>query len=651
MELHLDLETYSSENIKVSGNYKYVESPDFEILLLSYKINRRPTKCIELARGQQIPGKLIKAIKSRKVKKFGWNVLFEFLGLQKHLKCKLDFSSWFCTMTKAAYNGYPLALDSAGKVLVPQLGKLESGKALIKYFCQPCKPTKANGYRFRNFPNDAPDKWREFKLYNIRDVDTETAIDDRLPYDMPEAEQQLYRIDHIMNRLGIRVDRLFISRAIALDANNRRSLLQEAARLTGCENPNSPAQLLKWLRSTTGQEIENLKAETVTGLLKHYTKGIVNRVLTIRKELALSSVKKYKRMVSMLMQDGCIRGLLQFYGANRTGRWAGRGVQVHNLARQGDFKLPALELMRKIVLEGFDRKQALMIYDDVTYLLKVLVRTAFVPPPGKRFIVADYSAIEARIIAWLAGEKWRMDIFNTHGLIYEASASKMLKVPLESVVKGSILREKGKVSELALGYQGAVGALIQMGALKMGLREDELLPLVKLWRKENKNIVNFWYESEKAFKAAFQFPGKRIYFCRHILSVVYKNNRLCFKLPAGRELFYPNAQLSQTQGITYRGMDQKTGRWVRISLYGGKIVENAVQAIARDLLAGSLVKLVNMGFEIPLHVHDELVAQVPKHAVDNAIHVIKKVMNTTPAWAEGLPLKCDIFDSVFYRKN
>lgn len=651
MNLHLDLETFSSENIKVCGNYKYIESPDFEILLLSYKINNRRTRCIDLASGEPIPDFLIRMIKSPKVKKFGWNVIFEFLGLQKHLRCALDFRQFYCTMTRAAYNGYPLALDSASKVLIPGMGKLDIGKPLIKYFCQPCKPTKANGFRFRNMPQDAPDKWADFKRYNIRDVDAETAIDDKLPADLPEMEELLFKMDQKINEAGIKVDDQFIENAIALDACNRKQLLNTAAKITGLQNPNSTAQLLAWLKEETGEDIENLKAETVTGLLKHYTKGVVHEVLTIRRELALSSVKKYKRMLLMINRDGYIRGLLQFYGANRTGRWAGRGVQVHNLATQGDIKLHDLELMRDIVQSAFSLDNAHMLYGNITNMLKLLIRTAFIPPAGKEFVVADFSAIEARVIAWLAGETWRLDIFKSHGKIYEASASRMFKVPLEAVTKESDLRKKGKVSELALGYQGSVGALIQMGALKMGLKEEDLLPMVKLWRKENRNIVNLWYEAQRAFTAAFSLPGKRIKFCKGLLSVVLRGNRLAFRLPSGRELFYPNASYSETTGISYRGMDQKTGKWVRLSLYGGKIIENAVQAIARDLLAGSLYKLHGYGYQIPLHVHDELVIQVDRARVKKCAGIVEKVMSTTPAWAPGLPLKCDIFTAVFYRKN
>jgi DNA polymerase len=651
MELHLDLETYCSENLKTAGIYKYVNSPDFEVLLLSYKLNNKPTRCIDLASGEKIPSRLIQWIKDPKVKKKGWNVIVEFLGLQKLLQCVLDFKSWFCTMAKSAYNGFPLALDSASKVLIPGMGKLDIGKALVKYFCVPCKPTKANGYRFRNMPNDAPEKWQDFKRYNIRDVDAETLIDHKLPCEMPLREESLFRMDQLINAMGVKIDKAFIHAAIKIDADNRKQLLKKAADITGLENPNSTSQLLAWLQNTSGQEIENLKAETVDGLLKHYKAGEIHDVLTIRKELALSSVKKYKRMLMMVNRDGYIKGLLQFYGANRTGRWAGRGVQIHNLATQGDLKLKALELMRDVVASDFSLEQVLMIYGNATQLLKILIRTAFVPPKGKQFVVADFSAIEARVIAWLANEKWRLDIFKTHGKIYEASASRMFKVAIELITKESELRKKGKVSELALGYQGSVGALIQMGALKMGLMEEELLPMVRLWRKENPNIVKLWYTAENAFKAALQMPGKRITFCRGLLSVVFRGKYLAFRLPSGRELFYPSATITNAGNITYMGMDQKTNKWVRLQLYGGKIVENAVQAIARDLLAESLFKLTRRGYEIPMHVHDELIVQVAFKHVQRCVADVQKVMNTTPVWAAGLPLKCDIFTAVFYRKN
>jgi DNA polymerase len=593
------------------------------------------------------------------VVKKAWNVFVEFIISAKIIKEKrgvsIRFINWQCTMIKSAYNGYPLSLAAASTVMQIPLGKLSEGKALIKYFCLPVKkPRKKDDFRTRNLPIHDPVKWKLFKKYNEVDVDSETEIDHRLLTELPDFEADLFYLDYYICAMGIMIDTSFVKHIIGLIKDHFEALVERSRELTGLLNPNSVPQLKEWYENYTGRAVKSLNADTIEKILKFETDEVVKEVLTIRQELSLSSVKKYAVMLRMCDSKGIIRGLTQFYGANRTGRWAGRGLQVHNLPGQSDYKPQQITIMRNAIHSTIDRGALQMMFTDVLELLKTLIRTAFIPRPGLYFVIADWSAIEARILAWLANCKWRMEVFATHGRIYEASASKMFGIPIEAITKESKERKKGKVSELALGYQGWVPALVRMGALDMGLSMDELAPIASTWRRENPEIAHrqhgLWARAERAFITAFQYPGKVIRFADGRLTIQFKSGRLIFTLPSGRQLFYPNARCIDGE-ISYYGMDQTTKKWRKTQLYGGKIIENAVQAIARDVLAEGL-KGVSRKYSVVMHVHDELVAEVPDSVEEKtAIAYVDKIMTKTPVWAEGLILKCDIFTSRYYRKN
>lgn len=658
--LHLDIETYCDLNLKEVGIFKYVRHKSFEIILLSYRYTDELfTTTVGLANGEEIPAQVMRDIISPKCRKKAWNVFFEFTCFKKYVKQKLgkviEFVNWFCTMTKAAYNGLPLKLESAGLALKLGLGKMAEGKALIKYFCTPVKkPKKKDGYRTRNLPEHAPDKWKQFCKYNNIDVDVEVAIDYLVPYEIPAYEADLFFLDYHICAMGIMVDLDFVRQAVNLVREHFAKLLERSQRLTGLMNPNSVPQLKKWYENHTGNKVKSLKADTIEKLLKTEIDPVVREVFTIRQELSLSSVKKYAVMLKMADKNGIVRGLTQFYGANRTGRWAGRGIQVQNLPGQGDYNRKELDIMRNCVHGTIDRDVFEMLFVDVLAPLKTLIRTAFIPRPGNYFVVADWSAIEARILAWLSGCKWRMDVFAGHGKIYEASAAKMFNIPIELITKESKERKKGKVSELALGYQGWTGALLRMGALEMGLTLEELPAIAGTWRRENPEIAHkergLWAKCERAFRTAFEYPGKVIRFCDGRLAVQYKHGSLIFTLPSGRQLFYPNARCVDGE-ISYYGLDQTTKKLKKQSLYGGKITENAVQAIARDVLAEG-IKGVSRELAVVMHVHDEMVIEVPESYDErDACAFVDKVMTKTPVWATGLILKCDIFTSSYYRKN
>jgi len=662
--LHIDIETFCELDITKVGMFEYVRHESFEIILFSYRFSDELfTTTIDLLNGEELPKEVVRHITRREEVKKAWNVFFEYTCLKKYFKQKyhiiLNFFNWYCTMTKAAYNGYPLKLESSAIALKLSLGKMAEGRRLVKEFCTPItKPTKKLNYATRKLPHHSPERWELFKKYNNTDVEVEVAIDYALPVELPPQEYELFVLDYRINERGIRTDLPMIRKALELIKEHFANLFKRSQLITGLDNPNSPTQLMKWLQERTGLVITSVKVESLDKFLSQ--PGIrreVKEVIDIRKELSLSSVKKYAVMLRMADVEGIIRGITQFYGANRTGRWAGRGVQVHNLPKQGDYNPKEITFMRKAISPLHDCETLTMLFSDVLNTLKLLLRTAFVAREGHYLLIADWSAIEARILAWLSNCKWRMEVFATHGKIYEASAAKMLKVPIELIKKPSKERDKGKVAELALGYQGWVPALVRMGALEMGLSQDELAPIAMAWRNENPEIAHrqhgLWARCERAFIAAFEYPGKIIRFAEQRLAVQFKGGSLIFTLPSSRQLFYPNASYdAKGKGeISYWGIDQTNKKWKRTQLYGGKIVENAVQAIARDILAEGLKNVVQL-FPVVMHVHDEIVAEVPEHIEEEyAIEAVEKIMNNAPSWANGLILKSDIFTSPYYRKN
>lgn len=652
--LSLDIETYASADLAKCGVYKYSEPPDFEVLLLGYSVDGGEVTVVDLARGECMPSEIINALSDDRVTKWAFNAQFERICLSRWLQRKgyildpddpespfLSPVSWRCTMVWSAYLGLPLSLEGAGIVLGLEKQKLKEGKDLIRYFCQPCNPTMANNCRDRNLPDHAQEKWATFKAYNARDVEVELAIQDKLrKYPVPESEWQHYVLDQTINDRGILLDMTLVQEAIRLDMKARNELTQLMHQMTALENPNSVAQMKAWLLEQ-GLETETLGKAAVKDLLKTAPEPL-SQVLELRQLLAKSSVKKYTAMQNAVCSDGRVRGLLQFYGANRTGRWAGRLVQVQNLPQN---HLPDLSQARGLVRSGHYEATE-MLYDSVPDVLSELIRTAFVPLPDHQFIVADFSAIEARVIAWLAGESWRNEVFATHGKIYEASASQMFRVPIEDVTKGSPLRQKGKISELALGYGGSVGALKAMGALEMGVAEGELQPLVNMWREANPNIVRFWWAVDKAAMMAVR---DRIPSNTHGIRFECMNGMLFITLPSSRRLSYVKPKIGQNQfgseAVTYEGVGA-TKKWERIETYGPKLVENIVQAVARDLLCHALQSLKQ--YRIVMHVHDEIVIEADKTISSEKICA---QMSLVPPWANGLLLRADGFVCPFYRKD
>ncbi|WP_430380599.1 DNA polymerase [Virgibacillus pantothenticus] len=654
--LNIDIETYSSVDIKKSGLYKYVQSPDFEVLLFAYSANGQPTQIVDLTQGEEIPKEIRLALTSDSVTKHAYNAAFEWYCLSKHLGVydRIGWlSQWRDTMLHGLYCGYTAGLGATAKAIgLPQdKRKMTVGNSLIKLFCTPTKPTKKNGNRTRTLPHHEPEKWELFKEYCIQDVEVEKEIEKRLSrFPVPEAEQKLWELDQRINVRGIKIDQKLVDGAIYSSNLITSELKEEAVNITGLSNPNSAAQLKQWL-AQQGLEVENLQKDTVLELLEN-TSGDIRRVLEIRQEMSKTSVKKYQAMKDAVCEDGRVRGLLQFYGANRTGRWAGRLVQVQNLPRN---YLDTLDLARELA-RGKKVDALKVIYGNVPNTLSELIRTAFIPSEGNKFAISDFSAIEARVIAWLAGEQWRLDVFNTHGKIYEASASAMFGVPIEEITKGSDLRQKGKVAELALGYQGAAGALVQMGALNMGLTEEELPDIVKRWRSSNRRIVDLWYSLENAALAVMrtgQPQGVKGLLLQRESDIQNGLDFLTLTLPSGRKLFYVNPFLAENdfgkEAIHYRGMNQTTKKWEKISTYGGKLTENAVQAIARDCLAVTLARLDKAGYESIMHIHDEVVLDVPQEQVD--LEKIENIMKQPIPWAPGLPLNADGFISDYYMKD
>jgi DNA polymerase len=651
--LAIDIETFSSADLKKSGVYKYVESPDFDILLFAYSIDGEPTQIVDLANGEQLPEKILIALTSPYVLKTAFNANFERTCIRKKFKTDLPVQQWECTAVKASMLGLPLNLETVAKVLNLEEQKLSTGKSLIRYFTVPCKPSKVNGGRTRNLPEHSPEKWDLFKDYCIQDVVTEQTVRERIAFfNPPIFEKKLWHIDQTINDGGILLDPAFVHNAIRMDATYRDRLTKEAIDITGLENPNSLSQLKEWLNENSEEAITSLTKTDIPELLKQISNEDVKRVLNIRQEMSKTSVKKYGSMIKGICTDKRLRGLLQFYGANRTGRWAGRLVQVHNLPKN---ELPDLELAREIVKTG-DLELLELLFGNVPDTLSQLIRTSFVAAEGNRLLVSDFSAIEARIIAWLAGEKWRLDVFATHGKIYEASAAHMFKVPIESVTKGSDLRQKGKMSELALGYQGGPDAIIKIEIsnktpVEKRIPEEELPKLVAMWRQANKAIVNFWKIVNDAAITAVD-TGQKITI-KHGITFFVERGILFIELPSKRRLSYLRPKLHPNRfggvSLVYEGMDQTTKQWKRQETYGGKLVENIVQAIARDCLADAIIRINDAGYKIVMHVHDEIVSEMPNSK--GSIEEINGIMSQPIPWAKGLLLKAEGYETLYYRKD
>lgn len=661
--LSIDLETFSSVSIKKAGAQAYLRSPDFEILLFAYSLDGGPSTVIDLACGEKVPWWLYDALINPDYIKHAYNAAFEWGCLSHYMGVKLPPFQWRDTMLHSLYCGYPASLDAAGRALgLPEdKQKLNTGKALIRYFCVPCKATKSNGQRTRNLPHHDPDKWRLFKEYNAQDVVSEMEIEQRLSaFPVPDFVQKQWETDLLINDRGVAVDMDFVHGALALGETVRSTLTKEAKELTGLFNPNSVKQLAQWLEAETGEEVSSLRKETVTALLgRDANSEAVQRMLEIRQELGKSSTKKYDAIQNCVCPDGRVRGLLQFYGANRTGRWAGRLVQVQNLPRT--YTEP-LELARDLVRE--QRLNAIqVVYGKTNDTLSQLIRTAFIAAPGNVLIDADFSAIEARVISWLADQEWRLEVFRTHGKIYEASASQMFGVPIERIKKGNpeySLRQRGKVAELALGYQGGVAAMRNMdtGHQLDSLSDDEIKDIVNRWRDTNPKIRDLWYAFDTAAVSVIQNGGSVNVRC---CTVAREHDQtqgisyLTIRLPSGRKLYYVDPGVGENRwgnpSITYMGLNDKN-KWARVETYGGKLVENVVQAIARDCLAQAIEHLEAEGFPVVFHVHDEVVIDIAPFADDKTmLNRVIQIMSTPIPWAPGLPLGADGWVGMFFKKD
>lgn len=641
--ISIDIETYSSANLSKTGAYPYAASSDFELLLFGYSVDYGPVTVVDLTQGEAIPSEILQALDDPQVIKSAFNAQFERVCLSAYVGHQLSPTGWYCSRVWAATLGLSLSLKDVGTVLGLDKQKITAGKELVRYFCTPCTPTKANQHRTRNFPYHAPEKWQDFKHYNQRDVEVEMAISQKLShYPVPQSEWELYWMDQRINDRGIRVDRRLVQNAIECDQTYRSQYFTQSQQITGLENPNSPIQLKSWLNDH-GLQIESLAKAAVAEALKKAT-GKVREVLILRQLLSKSSIKKYQAMQNAMAPDGRVHGLLQFYGATRTGRWAGRLVQVQNLPRNS---LPELEDVRELVKQGNYQSLGL-IYDSVPDLLSQLIRTAFVPKDGCSFYVADFSAVEARVIAWLSNESWRQEAFAHNKDIYCASASQMFGVP---VVKHGIngeLRQKGKIAELALGYGGSVGALKAMGATKMGLSEDELPSLVTMWREASPKIVQFWWDVDQAAKQCIR---THLPTATHGMEFTYQGHCLFIQLRSGRKLCYPKPRIGTNrfggESITFMGINA-VKKWDRIETYGAKLVENIIQATSRDLLALAMLRLEKTGYPSVMHIHDETVIEAPQ---GKSLDEIIAIMTKTPAWAKGLILNADGFINNFYKKD
>lgn len=670
--LSIDIETYSDVDIKSAGLYKYAQSPAFEVLMIACSLDGGPVVQIDLRSGGMsscVPLWLINALKDPNCIKHAYNAAFEWYCLCRYFRWNpyregANFlRQWRCTQLHGLYCGYPAGLDAAGKALgLPQdKQKMAAGKALIKYFCVPCAPTKTNGGRARNLPHHDPTKWDLFKEYNRQDVVTEMEIEQRLSaFPVPENVQNQWVTDQLINLRGVGVDLALVEGALDLDAAVRKDYLQEAVRISGLDNPNSVSQLSQWIQEETGEAVDNLRKDTVSDLLgKDLPSDAARRMLEIRKELGKTSNKKYHALEVAVCADSRVRGLLQFYGANRTGRWAGRIVQPQNLPRTY-IDADLLPLARQLV-ESRNRNALQMIFGSVPDTLSQLIRTAFVSESGNLLVDADFSAIEARVIAWLAGEEWVLDVFRTHGKIYEATASQMFNVPFESIKKGNpeyTYRQKGKVATLALGYQGGTGSLISMGALRNGLTEDELPDIVERWRKANPAIVRFWYSVDAAAREAVE-SGRRIVLLNGGLVFARESDPLngldflTIQLPSGRKLYYAKPHMGTNRfgqpSLGYWGMNQQTKKWTRLETYGGKLAENITQAVARDCLAEAVENLSAAGYQVVFHIHDEVVIEAPSEKAD--LDDVVRIMSRVPTWAQGLPLNAEGWVNEFFKKD
>ena len=639
--LSIDIETYSSVNLKKAGVYKYAESPDFDILLFGYSVDGGRVQVTDLACGDKIPAEIVAALYDDSVTKWAFNAQFERVCLSNYLDTWLSPDSWHCTMVWSATLGLPLSLEGVGAVLGLEKQKLTEGKNLIKYFCVPCAPTKTNGGRTRNLPLHDMEKWEQFKAYNLRDVETEMSIQKKLSrFPVPDFIWDEYHLDQEINDRGIGLDMTLVEQAIAIDSISHKNLTQQIQNLTDIDNPNSVAQMKGWL-SDKGLEMDTLGKKAVAETIKTAPKNLAY-VLSLRQQLAKSSVKKYTAMQTAVCKDCRARGMFQYYGANRTGRFAGRIIQLQNLPQNHMSDLAdARALVRSGNYDALD-----LLYDDIPDTLSQLIRTAFVPQNGRKFIVADFSAIEARVLAWLAGEKWRMQVFADGKDIYCSSASQMFGVPVEKHGVNGHLRQKGKIAELALGYGGSVGALKNMGALEMGLTEEELQPLVNAWRNANPMITALWWDIDRAVKTTVR---------EHIptevagLKFTYESGFLFMSLPSGRRLAYVKPRMGinkfGSESVTYEGVGA-TKKWERLESYGPKFCENAIQAIARDILMYAMQTLRNCS--IVAHVHDELIIEADRRM---SLSAVCEQMGRTPPWAQGLLLRADGYECDFYKKD
>lgn len=664
-KLFIDIETYSSTDIQDCGAYKYIESDDFEILIVGYAIDDGPVKVVDvlssrlmgLTYPQSLPKDFLEAFFDKDTLLVAHNAVFERLSFNR-VGMTTDISRWYCTAVKAAYCGLPLRLAEVSKVLDLQDKKLDTGKALIKYFSCPCKPTKVNGGRTRNYPEHAPEKWGMYVEYNKYDVLAEREIYNILEkYEIPQSERDLYVLDQKINDRGICIDLDLAESAIEVDTAYTDILVEQAKSLTGLANPNSLIQIRNFILAETGERVESLAKGAIDDLI--FTFGDFPRVvelLNIRKKLSKTSIKKYYAMKNCAGKDNRVRGTFQFYGANRTGRWAGRLLQLQNLSKN---HIDNLSLARES-LRTRDWEVLYMLYDDVSDLLSQLVRTGLIAPEGYTFSVADFSAIEARVISWLAGEEWRMDVFRGDGKIYEATGARMFNVPITTITKGSELRQKSKISELALGYEGGVGALARMGGEKMGLSEPEMTTLVRNWRLANPAIVEMWAELNQAaldvvrtHRPIYATPQKLLFECDGAYMTI--------RLPSGRKLFYKSPIIREKcvgrstrkiASVYYQGVIQTTKQWGYLDTYGGKLAENVVQAIARDLLAFTMINLDKAGYPIVMHVHDEVIVEIPRdgHEQDNYNRMVS-IMKQVPDWASDLPLNADGYITPFYKKD
>lgn len=643
--ISIDIETYSSINLGKSGVYRYAENDDFEILLFAYSVDGGEVKVVDLANEEKIPRSITDALKDEEIIKWAFNAMFERVCLSKFLGLEtgkyLNPSSWRCSMVWSAYMGLPLSLESVGAVLGLEKQKLTEGKDLIRYFCIPCNPTKTNGGRTRNFPKHDRDRWQRFKEYNARDVETEMLIQEKLfKFPVPDFIWKEYEMDQIINDRGIAIDMDFVKQAVYIDGVSSENLMTVMQDITKLENPNSVQQMKGWLLEN-GIETESLGKKAVAKLLES-AKEPYKTVLELRQKLAKSSIKKYAAMKNAVCGDGRARGMFQFYGANRTGRFSGRLIQLQNLPQNHMKDLgEARSLVRSKNTEALE-----LLYEDIPDTLSQLIRTSFIPKKDKKFIVADFSAIEARVIAWLANEKWRIDVFADGGDIYCASASQMFNIPVEKNGINGHLRQKGKIAELALGYGGSIGALKSMGALDMGLKEEELQPLVYAWRQSNPNITKLWWDVDRAAKNCVKekIPTKT-----HGIKFIYQNGMLFIVLPSGRKLAYVKPRMGENkfggEAVTYEGVGG-TKKWERIESYGPKFVENIVQGISRDILCHAMKSLKD--YYIVAHVHDEIIIEAN---IDASLSQVCEEMAKTPSWAKGLLLGADGFECLFYQKD